>query len=184
MVAEELGRPTTGWKIAAIKEEMQKALRTDSPIYGRVFEPMVMASPLSVVHAKLCSPIPEAEYMARLGSNLPPRPEPYTVEEVTEAVGSLHPGLELAECRFIHDAAFPTLPAILADGAGASTIVYGPPIDDWRSREIAGQQIVLHCNGKPRRTGSAASAIDNPMVPLTWLANQLSRTTSACKLAR
>ena len=69
------------------------------------------------------------------------------------------------------------MPAILADGAGASTIVYGAPIDDWRSRAIAGQQVVLLCNGKPRRTGSAASAIDNPMVPLTWLANELSRTS-------
>ena len=91
------------------------------------------------------------------------------MEEVTEAVGSLHPGLELAECRFIHDAAFPALPAILADGAG--------PIDDWRSREIAGQECVLLCNGKLRRTGSAASAIDNPIVPLRWLANELSRTS-------
>src|SRR5262245_42161300 len=141
MVAEELDWPIAGWKIAARKEEMQKALRTASPIYGPVFAPMVMASPLSVVHAKLCSPIPEAEYMARLGSDLPPRSEPYTVEEVTEAVGSLHPGLELAECRFIHDAALPALAAILAGGAGASTIVYGPPIDDWRSRGIAGQQL-------------------------------------------
>jgi len=177
LVAEELGWPIAGWKIAAMKEEMQKALRTESPIYGRVFAPMVMGSPQSVVHAKLCSPIPEAEYVARLGSDLPPRREPYTVEEVMEAVGSLHPGLELAECRFIHDAAFPALPAILADGAGASTIVYGPPIDDWRRRAIAGQQVVLLCNGKPRRTGSAASAIDNPMVPLAWLANELSRTS-------
>ena len=98
------------------------------------------------------------------------------MEEVTDAVASLHPGLELAECRFVYDAAFPALLAILADGAGASTIVYGPPIDDWTSREIAGQQAVLLCNGKPRRTGSAAAAIDNPMVPLTWLANELSRT--------
>jgi 2-keto-4-pentenoate hydratase len=72
--------------------------------------------------------------------------------------------------------AFPALPAILADGAGASTIVYGPPIDDWRSREISDQEVVLLCNGAPRRTGSAAAAIDNPMVPLTWLANELSRT--------
>jgi 2-keto-4-pentenoate hydratase len=62
------------------------------------------------------------------------------------------------------------LPPILADGAGASTIVYGPPIDDWARRAIAGQQVVLLCNGKPRRAGSAASAVDNPMVPLTWLA--------------
>src|SRR5262249_24503123 len=64
MVAEELDWPIAGWKIAAMKEEMQKALRSDSPIYGRVFAPMVMASPLNVVPANLCSPIPEAEYGA------------------------------------------------------------------------------------------------------------------------
>jgi len=176
MVAEDLGWRVAGWKIAAMKEEMQKALRTDQPIYGRVFAPMVKPSPLSVVHAKLCSPIPEVEYQVRLGTDLPPRAKPYTVEEVTDAVASLHPGLELAECRFIHDAAFPPLPAILADGAGASTIVYGPPIEDWKSGEIASQEAVLLCNGKPRRKGTAAAALDHPMVPVTWLANELSRT--------
>src|SRR5262245_20648475 len=172
MVAEELDWPIAGWKIAAMKEEMQKALRTDSPIYGRVFAPMVMASPLSVVHAKLCSPIPEAEYMARLGSDLPPRSEPYTVEEVTEAVGSLHPGLELAECRFIHDAAFPALPAILADGAGGtrrSTI-------GGAARSQASKSYSSATESRGAQV-PAASAIDNPMVPLTWLANELSRTS-------
>jgi 2-oxo-hept-3-ene-1,7-dioate hydratase len=137
---------------------------------------MVKASPVSVVLAKLCSPIPEVEYVARLASDLPPRAQPYTKEEVREAVASLHPGIELAECRFFHDAAFPDLPTILADGAGAGTIVYGPPIDNWRSREIAGQEALLLCNGKLRRKGSAAAAIDDPIVPLTWLANELSRT--------
>ena len=34
MVAEELGWTVGGWKIAAAKEEMQKALRTDSPVPG------------------------------------------------------------------------------------------------------------------------------------------------------
>jgi 2-keto-4-pentenoate hydratase len=175
MVAEELGWRVAGWKIAAMKEEMQKALRVDSPIYGRVFAPKVSFSPLSAVHATLCSPIPEAEYQARLGADLPPRAKAYTVGEVTEAVASVHPGLELAECRFIHDAAFPPLPAILADGAGASTIVYGPPIEDWKKRDIAHQEAILTCNGKPRRKGTAAAALEHPMVPLTWLANELSR---------
>jgi 2-oxo-hept-3-ene-1,7-dioate hydratase len=176
MVADELGWEIAGWKIAAIKEEMQKALRTDSPIYGRIFAPMVKASPITVAHGTLCSPIPEVEYQARLGVDLPPRSKPYTEEEVTEAVVSLHPGLELAECRFIHDAAFPPLPAILADGAGASTLVYGPPIEDWRRREITDQEVVLLCNDKPRRKGTAAAALDHPMRPLAWLANELSRT--------
>ena len=176
MVAEELGWEIAGWKIAAVKERMQKALRTDSPIYGCVFSPMAKSSPIRVEHATLCSPIPEVEYQARLGANLPPRNKPYTVEEVTEAVASLHPGLELAECRFIHDEAFPPLPAILADGAGASTLIYGPPIEDWQRRDILDQEVVLLRNGEPLRKGTAVEALDHPMIPLAWLANELSHT--------
>lgn len=174
LVAEELGWTVGGWKIAAMKEEMQKALRTDSPIYGRVF--FVEPSPFTVAHAGLASPIPEVEYQARLGADLPPRDKPYGLDEVSDAVASLHPGIELAECRFIHDAAFPLLPAILADGAGSGTIVYGPAIADWRTHDVPAQEATLSSNGRLRRKGTAAAALDHPMVPLAWLANELSRT--------
>lgn len=176
LVEEELGWPVVGWKIAAAKEEMQKQLRTDSPIYGRVFAPGLRPSPATVEHARQLSPIPEVEYMARLGADLSPRAKAYSVEEVTEAVASLHPGIELAECRFIHDERFPPLPAILADGAGGATVCYGPAIEGWKTRDIAGQEVTLACNGVVRRKGTAAAALDHPMVPLTWLANELSRT--------
>ncbi|WP_225678084.1 hypothetical protein [Bradyrhizobium hereditatis] len=96
MVEEELGWDVVGWKIAAMKEGLQRQLRTDSPIYGRVFAPLIVESPASVEYAKLCSPIPEVEYQARLGADLPPREKPHTVAEVTEAVASLHTGIELA----------------------------------------------------------------------------------------
>jgi 2-keto-4-pentenoate hydratase len=174
LVAEELGWPVLGWKIAAFKDEMQKALRTDSPIYGRTY--FTRETPATFVHAELASPIPEVEYQAKLGTDLPPRDKPYSREEVTDAVASLHPGLELAECRFIHDAAFPPLPAILADGAGSGTIVYGPAIADWQTRNIVGQEVTLSSDGRLRRKGTAAAALDHPMAPLTWLANELSRT--------
>lgn len=174
LVAEELGWPVLGWKIAAFKAEMQQALRTDSPIYGRTF--FVKETPVAVAHATLASPIPEVEYQAKLGIDLPPRAKPYSQDEVTEAVASLHPGLELAECRFIHDAAFPPLPAILADGAGSGTIIYGTAIADWKTRDIAGQEATLSSNGRLRRKGTAAAALDHPMAPVTWLANELSRT--------
>lgn len=174
LVAEELGWPVRGWKIAAAKADMQRQLRTDSPIYGRTF--FLQPTPHTVVRAELSSPIPEVEYQAKLGVDLPPREKPYTLEEVTDAVESLHPGLELAECRFIHDQAFPPLPAILADGAGCGTIIYGAAIADWRNRDIAGQEVSLAIDGEVRRTGTAAASLDHPMVPLTWLANELSRT--------
>jgi 2-keto-4-pentenoate hydratase len=176
MVEEELGWPVAGWKIAAQKEEMQKALRTDSPIYGRVYAPNIKHSPVVVEHARQCSPIPEVEYQALLGADLPARTKPYTIEEVGEAVASLHPGIELAECRFVHDDRFPPLAAVLADGSGSGTLCYGPPIEGWRDRAIAEQEVVLHCNGQARRRGTAGAALDHPLVPLTWLANELSRT--------
>ena len=176
MVAEALGWAVAGWKIAATNAEMQKALRSDSPIYGRVFAPMVKPSPYLVAHAGLCSPIPEVEYQAKLGQDLPPRAEPYSIQEVTDAVDTLHPGIELAECRFTHDEHFPPLAAILADGAGASTIVYGPGIENWREADIATQEVKLFCNGKLRRRGTAAAALEHPLVPLTWLVNTLSKS--------
>ena len=176
LVAEELGQEVVGWKIAAAKAEMQRQLRTDAPIYGRVYAPHVQPSPVAVEHARQCSPIPEIEYMARLGVDLPPRAAAYTIDDVGAAVAALHPGIELAECRFVHDDRFPPLVAVLADGAGGGTLCHGPAIEDWRRRDIAGQEVVLSCNGVARRRGTAGEALDHPLVPLTWLANELSRT--------
>lgn len=176
MVEESLGWAVGGWKVAANKPAMQKALRTDAPIYGRVYADFILPAPVTIAHAGLCSPIPEVEFVARLGSDLPPRELPYHTDEVTEAVDSLHPGIELAECRFVHDDNFPPLPAILADGAGSARIIYGPAIENWRDASIADQEVTLSCNGEIRRSGTAAEALDHPVVPLTWLANELSRT--------
>jgi 2-keto-4-pentenoate hydratase len=175
-VARELAWPVGGWKIAAFKEEMQRALRTTAPIYGRVFARFIHDSPLTMQHRVLLHPLPEVEFVARLGADLPPRPRPYAQEEVADAVASLHPGLEIAECRFAHDAAFPPLPAILADGSGSGSLAIGPAIADWRERDISGQEVVLRVDGAERRRGTAQAAIDHPLMPLTWLANELSRT--------
>lgn len=176
MVAEALGWEVAGWKIAAFKEEMQRQLRTDAPIYGRVFSPLIQASPVTRIHADCCSPIPEVEFEVVLGADLPSRAKPYSVEEVGDAVASIHPGFELAECRFIPDTSFPPLPAILADGAGSGIIVYGPAIDNWQDADIARQEVKLFQNGELRRRGNARECIDHPVVPVTWLANELSRT--------
>jgi 2-keto-4-pentenoate hydratase len=175
LVAEELGWKIGGWKIAAMKEAMQRALRTEQPIYGRVFAQFIFESPATFEHRKLLNHIPEVEYAARLGADLPPRAKAYTEAEVAAAVASLHPGLEIAECRFVHDAAFPALPAILADGAGSGSIVYGPAIPDWRTADISGQEATLSVGGVVRRRGTARAALEHPVQPLTWLANELSR---------
>ena len=175
-VAQRLAWPHAGWKIAATKPAMQQALRTNSPIYGRVFAQCVRIAPATLSMAELVNPIVECEYVVTLARDLPVRERPYSQDEVAEAVASIAPGIEIAQCRFTHDAAFPPLAAILADGAGSGIIVTGAPITDWRHAAIADQQITLRVDGQKRRSGTAADALDHPLVPLTWLVNELSRT--------
>lgn len=174
-VAEQLGWSIGGWKIAAMKEELQRELRASAPMYGRVYRQFILQGPVTLNHAELLRPIPEVEYAVVLGADLPPRDKPYSQDEVADAVASIHPGLEVAECRFVHDAQFPPQTAILADGSGAGSIVMGPAIANWRERDLAGQEVVLRVNGVERRRGTAGAAIDHPLVPVTWLANELSR---------
>jgi len=175
-VEAELGWRRLGWKIAATRPAMQRALRAASPIYGRVFAPFLLPSPAVLDFAPLLHPLPECEYMLRLAHDLPPRARPYAEDELREAVAAVSPGIEVAECRFVPDAAFPPLEAILADGAGSGTLVLGAEIEDWVRRDIAGQTIVLRVDGVERRRGTAREALGHPLEPLTWLANELSRT--------
>lgn len=174
-VRAALGWEVGGWKIAAFKTEMQRQLRADAPIYGPVYSHLIAASPHSVPHAGQCGPIPEAEFVAKLGQDLPPREAAYTRGEALAAVESFHPGIELAECRFAHDANFPPLPAILADGAGGGGLVYGPAIPDWRTRDLSGQTVRLLSDGRERRQGNAGEALGHPIEPVLWLANTLSK---------
>ena len=176
LVEQELGWEVKGWKIAATNTEMRQALRTDTPIYGRVYSQFIKQSPFTTNFDDLSSPIPEAEYQAFLGKDLPARVEEYKISEVADAVASLHPGLELAECRFKYDKNFPPLEAILSDGAGSGILVYGPPIKNWKDIDIANNQVSLISNGNLRRKGTALTALEHPLIPLTWLAKELSKT--------
>lgn len=172
-VTRLLGWSVAGWKIAAIKPRMQKALRTDRPIYGPVYEQFVHPSPC-VIDRHLLHPLVEMEYVAFLGSDLPARKAPYVVDEVAQHVSSVHPAIEIAECRFIHDDAFPPLAAILADGAGSGSISYGPSIEDWMERDLLTATATLTKNGTDLRRASAQVSVGHPLEPLTWLANELS----------
>ena len=155
---------------------LQRALRTDSPIYGRVYAPILKPSPATRrACATCCSPIPEVEYQVLLGADLPPRAKPYSVEEVTEAVASLHPGIELAECRFVHDDKFPPLPpsSPTAPAPARSAMDLRSQIGA-RATSQASRSCSVQRHAAPPRHGGRA--LDHPMVPLTWLANELSRT--------
>ncbi|MGD9806770.1 MAG: 2-keto-4-pentenoate hydratase [Hyphomicrobiaceae bacterium] len=170
LVADALGWPLLGWKIAATTPVMQRRLRTNEPIYGRTFARFETHSPARFRRAELLDPLVECEFFFRLGRALPPRAEPYNPEEVADAVSIVHAGVEVAECRFGLDT-LPPIPGILADGAASGRYVVGTELSDWRGRDLSAITVTLEVNGSVRRTGSGAEVMGDPLAPLVWLAN-------------
>ncbi|MGE0766726.1 MAG: 2-keto-4-pentenoate hydratase [Hyphomicrobiaceae bacterium] len=170
LVAATLGWPQLGWKIAATTPAMQQRLRTTEPIYGRTYSRFETSSPARFRRGELLDPLIECEFFFRLARALPARAEPYGPDEVADAVATVHAGVEVAECRFPLDA-LPAIPAILADGAASGRYVVGPVIENWRNRDLAAMPVTLEVNGTPRRSGTGADVMGDPLVPLVWLAN-------------
>jgi 2-keto-4-pentenoate hydratase len=96
--------------------------------------------------------------------------KPWLLREVIEAVGSVHAGIEVAECRFPL-AALPRLPAVLADGSASGRYVFGSSMPDW-AEGLASVQVKLWIDGKAERHGSGAAVMGDPLRPLLWLAEE------------
>lgn len=174
LVAQGLGWAPLGWKIAGTNPIMQQRLRTGQPIYGRTFAQFAMRSPSILRRAELLDPLVECEFFFRLGTPLPPRPAPYTREDVAAAVSAVHAGVEIAECRFAM-ASLPPMPAILADGAASGRYLLGDEITGWRDLDLSAMPVTLSVNGSVRRQGFGREVMDHPINPVVWLANERSR---------
>ena len=81
--------------------------------------------PFGVNHMKVA----EAEFAFRMGRDLAPRTQPYSVEEALDAVATLHPAIEVPDSRF-DDFTIVGAPQLIADNACAHLFILGPPAPD------------------------------------------------------
>jgi 2-keto-4-pentenoate hydratase len=125
--------------------------------------------PLAGNHLRLA----EAEFGFRLGTDLPRRERSYDVDDVFSAVVSVHPMIELPDSRF-EQVAGAGAPQLIADVACAWRLIVGEPARiDWRSLDLARQDVSTTLNGRPSATGTGANVLGDPRVALTWIANEL-----------
>ena len=165
--------PLFGWKIAATSIAGQKHINVTGPLAGRLLRERAFASgaalPFGVNHMKVA----EAEFAFRMGRDLPPRPQPYSVDEVLAAVVTLHPAIEVPDSRF-DDFTIVGAPQLIADNACAHLFVLGPPAEaDWRALDLVEHRAVGTA-GDLTREGKGANVLGDPRVALAWLANELS----------
>jgi 2-keto-4-pentenoate hydratase len=161
-----------GWKIAATSEAGQRHINVAGPLAGRIFGERVIPDGGTASMAGNDMRVGEPEFAFRIGRNLPPRSIAYSVEDVLDAVDTLHPAIELPDCRF---ADFVTAgeAQLIADNACAHLFVLGAASTaNWRSVDLVEQRPVVTLRGQ-RFVGHGRNVLGDPRLALTWLANEL-----------
>ncbi len=161
-----------GWKIAATSEAGQKHINVDGPMAGRILPETVIPDGGTASMAGNEMRVAEPEFAFRMHADLPPRSSPYTVREVLDAVDTLHPAIEIPDSRFA-DFVNAGAAQIIADNACAHLFVLGAPAAaDWRSLDLVEEKPVITLRDK-RFTGHGKNVLGDPLIALTWLANEL-----------
>ena len=170
-----------GWKIAATSLAGQAHIAVDGPLAGRLLRENVIGSggelPFGANHMRVA----EAEFAFRMGRDLQPRAEAYTVEEVLAAVETLHPAIEVPDSRF-DDFTRVGAAQLIADNACAHLFVLGAATKArWRDVDLAMHPATGTVAGKVTHHGKGANVLGDPRVALAWLVNELSGLGVALK---
>src|SRR6201999_3048083 len=172
-----------GWKIAATSEAGQKHINVDGPMAGRILSETVIADGGTAAMAGNEMRVGEPEFAFRMAIDLPPRSHPYTVQQVLDAVGTLHPAIEIPDSRF-SDFISAGAAQIIADNACAHLFVLGQATTaNWRTLDLVEHKPVIALRGK-QYIGHGRNVLGDPRIALAWLANELRQLGVTLKAGR
>jgi 2-keto-4-pentenoate hydratase len=161
-----------GWKIAATSEAGQKHINVAGPMAGRILSDTVIPDGGTASMAGNEMRVGEPEFVFRMARDLAPRSQPYSVQQVLDAVDTLHPAIEIPDSRFA-DFVSAGAAQIIADNACAHLFVLGAPTTaNWRALDLVEQKPVITLGGK-QFIGHGKNVLGDPRIALAWLANEL-----------
>lgn len=165
-----------GWKVAGIAETWRPrydAPRLAGPIFARNVRD-VRTGPVETPVIPGGFGAVEAEFVLRIGRDLPPEPRPRSAEELRPYVASIHGGMEIAGSPL---ATLNELGpgAVASDFGNNAGLVVGPAIADWDSRPLTGWTVRMRIDGAMVGEGSAARVAGGPFAALAFLVEHLGR---------
>jgi len=167
------GKPLFGWKIAATSVAGQQHIGVSGPIAGRLLAERVHGDGVALEIGANRMRVAEPEFAFRFGRDVAPRAAPYSVDEVMDAVGGLHPSIEVPDSRYA-DFARVGDAQLIADNACAHEFVLGPAApEDWRSIDLVVHRVRGEIAGRLDREGSGANVLGDPRIALAWLVNEV-----------
>jgi 2-keto-4-pentenoate hydratase len=169
--------PLLGWKIAATSPAGQHHIQVDGPIAGRLLRERAHPSGSLLSLAGNRMAVAEPEFAFRMGHDIRPRSQPYSLDEVVAAIAHLHPSIEVPDSRFAEFTSAGEA-QLIADNACAHEFVLGDAAPQvWRDADLSAHRVQGCVSGTTRsyeRDGSGAAVLGSPLVALVWLVNELS----------
>jgi len=159
--------PIVGWKVGAPNPAAE-------PNAAPLLADLVQPSPARIGGTRLRVRGLEAELAFRFGRDLPSRREPYGEAEVSAAIASVHPAIELVESR-IEDWQGAAPLSRLADLQSNGGFCFGPAVADWRAVDYLKQPVSLLVDGNPVAEAVGGNAAGHPLRLLVWLAGHAGR---------
>jgi 2-keto-4-pentenoate hydratase len=162
LVFAALGRPAA-WKVGAGSPDA-------SPAYAEIADSTLFRDGETMPSGMFNLIGAEAEVAYRLGRDLPPRPEDYSVEEVKAAVDSVLPAIEISDTRFAVWAS-QNRPSHIADQLNHGALAVGTTFAGLPDVDPLRQKAVMEVNGEIRAETIGGNPAGDPMRLLVWLAN-------------
>ncbi|MFT4174755.1 MAG: hypothetical protein QM639_19460 [Rhodocyclaceae bacterium] len=163
-VRTQLGERIGGWKcVLPLPDSVAYA-----PIHGSTIH---ASSPVKAWEDGPTARI-EPELACVLRFDLPARDEPYTPDEVDEAIGSVHMALELVGNRY-DDTIDRPFAEMMADGLNNQGLFLGPRVDVGKDRARADIPLTVQAGNEPLREFAGRHPNRHARVGLYWLAEYL-----------
>ena len=152
-----------GWKVAGL--EPGKVTR------GAIIGSRFWKSPARIKASDMSLLGIEGEIAFRLDEGLPPRDQPYSMDEVIPVVTAL-PAIEIVDSRFQSYRGTDVLDR-LCDCMSNGGLICGEPRPDWREFDLSRISVRLLADGERITEGEGGHANGDPLLPLLALANLL-----------
>ena len=164
-----------GWKIAATSIEGQNHIGVSGPLAGRILKERVFTPKDKLNFAGNKMAVAEPEFAFKMGRTFKPRKSDYNLEEVMQAVETLHPSIEIPDSRFKNFSLVGEL-QLIADNACAHQFVIGPSMPDkWKALDISKHIVTISTSNNCCHKGIGSNVLGDPRIALTWLVNELSK---------
>lgn len=165
------GHKMIGPKMGLTNKAKMEQMGVNEPIYGYVFDYMLIENGGFVSMSELIHPKVEAEIAFVIGEDIVG--PGVTGAQVLASTRAVLPALEIIDSRY-ENFNF-TLPDVIADNASTSRVVFGTKLTDPNLVDLELVGATLSINGEIKELGAGAAVLGHPANAIAMLANMLSR---------